>query len=55
MSATPNTFHTELEHRLELASRPENMGDNLLPRDYVWLSVVTIVVPAALMVAGWYL
>lgn len=55
MSHRKQGFESELERRLELASRVENMGEDLNRRDYVLLGVVTVVIPAMLMVAGWYL
>lgn len=48
-------FESRLRRRLRLASRPENMGDDLTTRDYAWLAIVTVLVPGLLMLTGWYL
>lgn len=55
MAAAGQSYEAELEHRLELASRSENMGEELVATDYVMLLIVTIAVPAALMITAWYL
>jgi hypothetical protein len=44
----------ELERRLEMVSRPENMGEDMNGADYLALFVVTLVFPILLMVVGWF-
>lgn len=55
MSHNNRDFDALLARRLELASKPENMGDDLVASDYLLLGLVTVVVPALLMIAGWAL
>lgn len=45
---------TELERRLELVSRPENMGEDMNGADYLALFAVTLALPVLLMVVGWF-
>jgi hypothetical protein len=39
----------ELERRLDLVSRPENMGEDMNKADYLALFIVTLVIPILLM------
>jgi hypothetical protein len=45
----------ELERRLDLVSRPEYEGEDMQRMDYVWLFVVTLVLPILMMIGGWFL
>ena len=45
---------TELDRRLDLVARPENMGEDMRGADYALLFVATLVLPAVLMVVGWF-
>ena len=45
----------ELERRLDLVSRPEYEGEDMRSMDYVWLFVVTLVLPILMMIGGWFL
>jgi hypothetical protein len=45
----------ELERRLDLVSRPEYEGEDMRGVDYVWLFVVTLVLPILMMIGGWFL
>lgn len=55
MSYQASASDDSLEQRLELASQPQNMGEDLTGRDHAWLLAVTVLVPAVLMLLGWYL
>lgn len=50
-----NNYKERLAHHLKAASQPQNLGDALIGRDYIILGLVTIVVPAILLVIGWQL
>jgi len=45
----------ELERRLDLVSKPEYEGEDMRGVDYVWLFVVTLVLPILMMIGGWVL
>ncbi|WP_322998945.1 hypothetical protein [Castellaniella sp.] len=55
MQNADSTLDTQLAQRLKLASQRQNMGEDLRRQDYAWLLAVTVLAPALMMVAGWYL
>lgn len=55
MQQAEHTINAQLMQRLKLASQRQNMGEDLTRQDYAWLLAVTVLAPALMMVAGWYL
>lgn len=50
-----HSYKRRLAEHLEAASHPDNLGELLIGKDYVLLGIVTLVLPAVLLVIGWQL
>ena len=48
-------YNRRLVKHLNAARRSKNKGEHLIGMDYTLLGIVTVVVPAVLLVIGWQL
>jgi len=55
MQNNEQSVDTNLARRLALASEHRNMGEDMTRQDYTLLLIVTVLVPVAMMLVGWYL
>lgn len=44
----------ELERRLEILERPEEQGEGFDTADWIWLAVLGVIFPIALLIWGWF-
>ncbi len=54
MTDSRHLLDAELEHRIDVVSRPENQGESLAAADVRALLLATVLVPVVLLVIGWY-
>jgi len=48
-----DNYNRRLAKHLNAARHPDNLGELLVGKDYTLLGIVTVVVPAVLLVIGW--